>query len=383
MTELEGYEFPVKWVTEGGASLLVPDSPAPRKGSIPFYNPVAAFNRDVSLLVVASLGVERPRVADAMAGVGSRSVRYALLGAYVEANDLSPSSLSLLLRSARANGVSDSIGVQSTDARVFLSAESAPNRRFDLVDVDPFGSPAPYLDSALAAVKSGGILAFTATDLATLCGRYPRASMEKYGAFTFRSEFCHEVAVRILISYAYRRARLQGLSVCPLLSFYADHYVRVFLRVTVKGPVGPELANGFVVYSWADKRRLWGNDPRDLIQRAPAGAELGGPVWLGELSTPPFVQGLLSKLEGLKGQLERPQRVEKLLKALMDEFGYPPFYYLVPTLVRGGNPPMDAVLSKLRERGVRCSPTHFDGQGIRFDPGAEDPSRFLSGLLKP
>jgi len=41
---------------------------------------------------------------------------------------------------------------------------------YDAIDLDPYGTPAHLLDSALQAVAEGGLLAVTATDMAVLCG---------------------------------------------------------------------------------------------------------------------------------------------------------------------------------------------------------------------
>jgi tRNA (guanine26-N2/guanine27-N2)-dimethyltransferase len=41
---------------------------------------------------------------------------------------------------------------------------------YDAIDLDPYGTPAHFLDSALQAVAEGGLLAVTATDMAVLCG---------------------------------------------------------------------------------------------------------------------------------------------------------------------------------------------------------------------
>ncbi|MDP7975936.1 MAG: hypothetical protein ACP5T5_00410 [Thermoprotei archaeon] len=376
--------FPVKWVSEGEARLLVPDVHEVKRSSIPFYNPVASLNRDISLAVVSLL--HEPRVADVMTGVGARAIRYALIGAKVDANDLSPSSLSLLLKSARENGVSENVMVQSSDARVFLAVNSSPNHRYDLVDLDPFGSPAPYIDAALSAVKVGGMLGFTATDLATLCGRYPQAALEKYGSLTFRSEFCHEIAVRVLISYAFRRARVQGLFIDPLLSFYADHYVRVFVRVSMNRTADPSLALGYVGYLFKSKVRKWGNDLMELLGRFKEGnglPEVAGPLWLGELSSPDFVRRVADALKARERMYQNPQRAIKLIHLLRDELGHAPFYYTLPTLLRGRSPSTESVVGRLTEAGLSASATHFDGQGVRFDAGDEDPVSLLKGLLNP
>lgn len=51
------------------------------------------------------------------------------------------------------------------------SAPQTAGRGWDLVDVDPFGSCAGFLEAATSAVADGGVLAVASTDLAVLCGK--------------------------------------------------------------------------------------------------------------------------------------------------------------------------------------------------------------------
>jgi tRNA (guanine26-N2/guanine27-N2)-dimethyltransferase len=41
---------------------------------------------------------------------------------------------------------------------------------YDVIDLDPYGTPAHLLDSALQSLADGGLLCCTATDMAVLCG---------------------------------------------------------------------------------------------------------------------------------------------------------------------------------------------------------------------
>ena len=45
-----------------------------------------------------------------------------------------------------------------------------------VVDLDPYGSPAMFLDAAVQCVTDGGLLCVTATDLAVLCGNHSEVS---------------------------------------------------------------------------------------------------------------------------------------------------------------------------------------------------------------
>lgn len=68
----------------------------------------------------------------------------------------------------------------------------SPGKRFHVVDLDPYGCPSPFLDSAVQSVCIGGILMVTCTDMAVLCGNSPETCHVKYGAVSLKSIACHE-----------------------------------------------------------------------------------------------------------------------------------------------------------------------------------------------
>lgn len=95
-------------------------------------------------------------------------------------------------------------------------AERAP---FDVIDLDPYGSPAPFLDAAVQAVSEGGeswgtphplrtplgppktpltpffpgLLCVTCTDMAVMAGNSAETCYGKYGAVSLKGRFCHEM----------------------------------------------------------------------------------------------------------------------------------------------------------------------------------------------
>ena len=75
---------------------------------------------------------------------------------------------------------------------------------FNIVDLDPFGSPAPYLDAATRSVVH--LLEVTATDTAPLCGAHFNSGMRKYAAVPLNNEFHSEMGVRILLGKARKGA---------------------------------------------------------------------------------------------------------------------------------------------------------------------------------
>lgn len=65
--------------------------------------------------------------------------------------------------------------------------------RFHVIDLDPYGCPSQFLDSAVQSVCNGGMLMVTCTDMAVLCGNSPETCYVKYGAIALRNVACHEM----------------------------------------------------------------------------------------------------------------------------------------------------------------------------------------------
>lgn len=67
------------------------------------------------------------------------------------------------------------------------------NEQFDVIDLDPYGCPSTFLDAAIQAIKEGGLLLVTATDMAVLAGNAAETCYSKYGAVSLRIKSCHEM----------------------------------------------------------------------------------------------------------------------------------------------------------------------------------------------
>lgn len=92
---------------------------------------------------------------------------------------------------------------------IFFREVMFKNRKgFEAIDLDPYGCPSIFLDSAVQSVKDGGILLVTSTDMAVLCGNAPSTCYVKYGAISLRNKACHEMVciflnkiIQLLINY--------------------------------------------------------------------------------------------------------------------------------------------------------------------------------------
>jgi tRNA (guanine26-N2/guanine27-N2)-dimethyltransferase len=87
----------------------------------------------------------------------------------VVANDLDAAAVESIRRNVAFAGEAAAKVVipMETDARVLMLQLE---KSFDVVDLDPYGTPAMFLDSAMQSVKDGGLMLITATDMAVLCG---------------------------------------------------------------------------------------------------------------------------------------------------------------------------------------------------------------------
>jgi len=74
-----------------------------------------------------------------------------------------------------------------------------PDKRFHAVDLDPYGCPSIFLDSAVQSIVDGGILLVTCTDMAVLCGNTPSTCYVKYGAVSLRNKACHEMVSNMVV----------------------------------------------------------------------------------------------------------------------------------------------------------------------------------------
>src|SRR3989449_7689879 len=261
--------FPTIGVSEGAANLLVPDVPRRKgpgtAGPWPFYNPTMAVNRDLSAIALWRWPRPLGSPLDGLAATGAWGIRMALeLGVgHLAFNDRSREATRLIRENLRRNGLT--ADVHSGDLSDYIG-----KRRHDFIDIDPFGPPTPFLGAAFDAAKESSGIGVTATDTAVLCGAYPKACENRYGARPLRSAQGAEIGLRILLGYCHRLAAEGGDQIRPILTFSAEHFVRVHVLVesgSGSGSIGPLVRVGpgrFIVASGADRATI-------------------GPLWLGPL----------------------------------------------------------------------------------------------------
>ncbi len=115
---------------------------------------------------------------------------------------------------------------------VMYTHRTAQQGQFDVIDLDPYGTAAMFLDGAVQSVSEGGLLAITCTDMAVLAGaHYPEKAYSLYGGSVTRTEYSHEVALRLVLHAIASAAGRYSRYIQPVLCLSIDFYVRVFVRV--------------------------------------------------------------------------------------------------------------------------------------------------------
>lgn len=240
-------------------------------------------------------------------------------------------------------------------ARVEARDARAPSEgRFDLVDLDPYGTPVPFLEAALAAVRPGGTLAVTATDMMVLAGVQPGAAERRYGGRPVRGRLGPEGGLRLLLATVARAADARRLRVRPLLAYSHDHYVRAYLEVRPApdaggpGPIGPLGGAGY--------------------DGPPLGSDgVFGPMWLGPLLDADVVGRLLPP----PGAADPPGTARWIARLKEEVAADVPFYYEANSLARALGlthpPPIEFFLSALRGAGFRAARTQARPEGFRTD----------------
>ncbi|KAJ7285794.1 tRNA methyltransferase [Mycena rebaudengoi] len=189
-------------------------------------------------------------ILEALSATGLRSIRYAKeipLVRYVIANDLSSSATAAMKRNVEINGLgpegpsSSSEEVTGTPGKVRINEGDActlmynhreEKKNVDVVDLDPYGSAAPFIDAAVQCIRDDGLLCVTCTDLTVLAAtNYPEKCYSNYGGVPLKGEYSHEAALRLVLHSISTAAARYGRAVQPLLCLSIDFYVRLFIRV--------------------------------------------------------------------------------------------------------------------------------------------------------
>ncbi|KAF6140078.1 hypothetical protein GIB67_001819 [Kingdonia uniflora] len=334
-----------------------------------------------------------PRVLEALSASGLRSLRYAReiegIGQVV-AVDNDKASIEACKRNIKFNGSVAGAKVEShfADARVYMLSHP---KEFDVVDLDPYGTPASFLDSAVQSVVDGGILMCTATDMAVLCGGNGEVCYAKYGSYPLRGKYCHEMALRILLACIESHANRYKRYIVPVLSVQMDFYVRVFVRVFTSASAmkNTPLKLSYVyqcigcdsfhlqclartVSKNNSVKYLPGFGPGVPQQCSDCGKKfnMGGPIWSAPIHDQEWVTSILENVKSMKDQYPAYDRISAVLTTVSEELPDVPLFLSLHNLcgtLKCTSPSAVIFRSAVINAGYRVSGTHVNPLGIKSD----------------
>ncbi|KAG1878051.1 tRNA methyltransferase [Suillus subalutaceus] len=357
---------------------------------------------------------------EALSATGLRSIRYAKeipLVRFVIANDLSASATAAMKRNVELNGLGPSSldPADSASSSVVSEHQHLPNRgkvrinegdacalmynhrtektRVDVVDLDPYGTAAPFIDGAVQCVNDGGLLCVTCTDLSVLATtNYHEKCFSNYGGIPVKAEYCHEAALRLVLNTLSTSAGRYGRYIEPLLCLSIDFYVRLFVRVHSAPIEVKKTASKTAMYYICQGCQSFYEQPLgrtvekvhersgnvNLQFKTQAGPpvpqkctecgstlHVAGPMWSGSLHNNSFISQVLEHLENNQDKYSTAVRMKGMLTVANEELHVP--FYFTPSRIAGFFhsvcPPLDdvayVVISEIENTHAHALKHHF------------------------
>lgn len=363
-------------VSEGGVTVEVPEQSGDGTGAAVFFNPDQELNRD---LTVATIKAYRDRIGkreehpvetylDATAASGIRGVRAAANGFEATLCDVDSEAVERCQANLGANDLDAEVEQRNANALMH-------ERQFDVVDLDPFGTPIPFVDAAVQSASR--LLAVTATDLAPLCGAHFQSGVRSYGAIPRNTEYHSEMGVRILLGALIRTAARYDVAAEPILTHASDHYVRTYLEFAYGAQVA-DMALEELGYVYHCQHCLYRETELGLIAHPPADClacghhlQAAGPLWLGSTHDTPFLERVGDHVGADMGTADRASSLLETMVAELDE----PTHYDQHRLCKRWDrsaAAMDEFLTALRGAGYEASRTHYGGTTFKTTANVEE-----------
>ncbi|MBC8224442.1 tRNA (guanine(10)-N(2))-dimethyltransferase, partial [Candidatus Bathyarchaeota archaeon] len=328
-------------------------------------------------------------ICEPMCGTGVRGIRMALEVSGVQEavlGDMSYHAVRLAEENIRMNGVTDRVRVRRMEANLLLSLHARPLARFDYTDIDPYGTPAPFIDAAARATRRDGMVALTATDMAPLCGVNMRACLRKYGSTSLRTGHSHETALRILAGSFVRGAAVHEVASRPAFGFFADHYIRLYMRLDRGKRRADESLRemGYLLHCSGCRsfRSVKGGlDERGGVCEA-CGSEMKaeGPLWLGDLADECFCSDMIEVSED--SFIGSNRRLMEIIGSVRREIGMPPGFFVIDELSSDlgvASRRIEPVIDGLKASGFKATRSHADSRGLKTDAPVEEVKRIILG----
>jgi tRNA (guanine26-N2/guanine27-N2)-dimethyltransferase len=352
------------------------------------------INRDIAVLALQIYQKNSDKkifASEPLTGCGLRGIRLALEVKGIQKviiNDLKIDATKIAFFNTQLNNVSNLVQVENEDANLFLNKHAASRERFDYVDLDPFGSPVIFMDSAIRAIRNNGLIGLTATDMAPLCGVHTKACLRKYGAIPLRTEYCHELSVRILAGCLAMMAAKHEIGIEVLFSYTLDHYARIYALIKHGAKISDSSVQqmGYILHCFScfHRETLSGITPpmKRICPFCGKKLQVVGPLWLGKIVDQNFCS--LMKKDSYHRNFRQKNRLYKILSLIQNEANAPITYFAVDKICDKLNlrvPPQKKVIENLKKMGFEAVLTHFNNRGIKTNASAEKVKEVIRKLV--
>ncbi len=382
-------EYKIKSIEEGLTKIEFPEFDKVSSDAPVFYNPHMELNRDLSILALQVFQKQQQRdidICDLFGGSGIRGIRYkneidGVGNVYI--NDISETANHFERHNIELNNLED-IEVHQHDASMFLRMKRG---QFDVIDIDPFGTPSPFLDSAGYCAGRNSLLCVTATDTSALCGTYKEPCIRKYNAKPYKSEYCHETGIRILAGFVALTLSKYAKYIEVKMSHSTEHYMRLYIIVKKGSKKTDEsLKNiGYISHCKNCLHRQTSHGLASPIEEfcPVCGEKLihAGPLWLGNIQNREFIQKMIDETENKK--INSKKQALKLLNSCLKESDAPITFYDIHKVCKSlkiSAAKLDLIFDEMKKEGFIAIKTHFKPLGVKTDASIKDLEKILLKL---
>ncbi|KZS99834.1 N2,N2-dimethylguanosine tRNA methyltransferase [Laetiporus sulphureus 93-53] len=216
----------------------------------------------------------------------------------------------------------------------------------DVVDLDPYGAAAPFIDAVVQCMNDGGLVCVTCMNLSVLA---TLNYLEKWCALLCASS--SSGALRLVLHTILTSIARYGRYIQPLLSLSIDFYVHLFVRIYTSANEVTKAFSGNINYHF----------------KAHAGLTVTGPMWSGSIHDPAFISKVLEHIEASNDKYGTSARMKGMLTVAKEELNTP--FYFMPAKIAGTFhcicPALDEVALALLHAGHQISRSHISAGSLK------------------
>jgi len=339
-----------------------------------FYNKEMKLNRDISLLVINNYFEKSISFCDPMAASGIRELRFLKTipdkFKKIVIGDISLEAINDIKKNFKTNKIKlNNIELKQDNAINTLS-----KGYFDFIEIDPYGTPVPFLDIALQRIKHKGILSVTATDTAALCGTYPKTTLRRYGIKVEKTLWFEEQGLRNLIACCIREAAKYEKAITPVISFTNKHYYKIFFEIEESRTKALEQIKKLSYFTYDKKTQ-------DIKLKKFETKNSQGKIYVGKLNNKKLLKKMINNLDLIQDKKE----IEKLLIKLYNEIdlvGHYNPHKLEKTHKIHNSIKYEKLIEELKNRKFKVSRAHNNRFGIKTTAKGKDIVKIIKGNVQ-